>query len=156
MKTLFLSTLIGITALTGVRAQSEVAAEIYDQYADADDVLSMSLNYDLIDILDLDLDINDKMRHISGDVYQVKFIAFGEESRPGSTLGAIDRKLASSSLVEIKVPEDMDDGDYRMLKFYGVNQGSYYSDICMLMLSDDSETGIFIAVYGKIKIRKES
>ena len=58
--------------------------------------------------------------------------------------------------MEIKVPEDVEDGDYRMLKFYGVNKGSYYSDICMLMLSDDGETGIYIAVYGKIKIRRES
>lgn len=156
MKKLILSSVIALGSISTMIGQSEVAAEIYQEYSDMDDVLSMSLNYDLIDVLDIDLDINDQLRHISGDVYQVKFIAFGDESSPGKSLAAIDRKLASSDLLELPVPEEAEDEEYRLLKFYGVKKGSYYSDICMLMLSDDGETGVFITVNGKIKIRSAS
>ncbi len=152
MKKLILSSAVALGIVSTMVGQSQVTANIYQEYSDKKDVLSMSLNYPLMDILDIDLDINDQLRHIRGDVYQVKFIAFGDESNPGKSLGMIDRKLASSDLVELRVPEDMDEEEYRLLKFYGVKNGSYYSDICMLMLDDDGETGVFIAVNGKIKI----
>lgn len=138
-------------------AQSKIASDIYHDYEDAEDVLAMSLNYDLIDILDLDLDLNDQMRHISGDVYQVKFIVFGDESKSKSSLAAIDRKLSASAMEEIPIPENVeDDKDYQMLKFYGVKKGSSYSDICMLVLSDDGKSGVFVAVNGNIKVGSES
>ncbi len=137
MKKLILSSAVALGIVSTMVGQSQVTANIYQEYSDKKDVLSMSLNYPLMDILDID---------------QVKFIAFGDESNPGKSLGMIDRKLASSDLVELRVPEDMDEEEYRLLKFYGVKNGSYYSDICMLMLDDDGETGVFIAVNGKIKI----
>jgi hypothetical protein len=156
MKKLILTSALLLGSLYIGLAQSVVATEIYDQYSDIDNALALSLNYDMVDILDLDLEINDQMKHISGDVYQIKFIAFGDESKPGMILSEITRKLAFSDLEELEIPKDVDDEEYSLLKFYGERKGSYFSDICMVILSDDGETGAFIAVNGKIKIRRES
>ncbi len=156
MRKLILTSVLLLGSISLVLAQSKVAANIYSDYADGEDVLSMSLNYDLVDILDLDLDIDDQMRHISGDVYQVKFIAFGDEASPKKSISAIDQELARSSLKEIDLPKDFDERDVDFIKFYGEKKGDYYSDICMLVLSDEGDTGVFIAVFGKIKIRSKS
>lgn len=156
MKTLILSSIMTMSFMASSLAQAGVSSRIYQQYADDEDVLSMSLNYDLIDILDLDIDVDDQLRHLSGDVYQVKFLAFGDEAAASKTLKAIDRELAGSSLELLEIPAKAEDEDFRLLKFYGYKKGGYYSDVCMLLLSDDGETGVFIAVYGKIKIRRAS
>ena len=156
MKKLILSSVIILASLSIGIAQSKVASEIYNQYSDTEDALAMSLNYDMVDILDIDMELNDQMKHISGDVYQIKFIAFGDETKPGKIISEITRKLAFSDLEELPLPDDAEDEDYSLLKFYGKRNGGYYSDICMVILSDDGESGAFIAVNGKIKIRRES
>lgn len=156
MKKLILSSVIVLGSLSISMAQSEVATDIYNQYSDTEDALAFNLNYDMVDILDIDMELNDQMKHISGDVYQIKFIAFGDDSRPGKIISDIARKLAFSDLEELPLPKDAEDEEYSLLKFYGERKGNYFSDICMVILSDDGETGAFIAVNGKIKIRRES
>lgn len=156
MKKLILSSIIVLGSFSMLMAQSKVASGIYQEYADKEDVLAMSLNYDLIDILDMDLDMNDHMKHVSGDIYQVKFILFGDETEHRGNLKNILKELSSSALEEIEIPEDADDSEYGMVRFFGEKKGSYYSDICMILISDDGETGLFIAVNGKIKIRRQS
>lgn len=146
--------LIGATAVPA--QQSAAADELYRKYSTGEGVWAISLNHYMPDVLDMDFDFNDQMKNLSGDIHGLKFISFSKKAFPEKKLQRMARELKAAGLSAIPLPQDVKKEDLRFLQFYGEREAAHYKNIYMLLLSDDAETGLFIAVNGKLKIKKAS
>lgn len=158
MKKLVFTVMVSLSMLGGLIAQGVAAAdEIYRRYASQDDVLAMGLSYDLIDVLDLDLEVGAQLKHISGDISHLKVMIFGEKAQAEQSLEDINRRLAAAGLEALNPPRELiEDEEFRLLQVYGHREAKHFSHIYLLMLSDDGTSGAYLAVEGKIKIRQAS
>lgn len=144
---------LGIFATTFGQTIPEVD-KIYSKYSSGDGVLALTLNKEMLDAVDMDFDWNDQMKHMTGDIYHVKFITFSEGAQSTIKVKELSNALSGLSLKEIPFPEDKTETDLRYAKIYGDKHGEYYHNVIMLILTEDN-TGLFVAVNGKLKVEKQ-
>lgn len=128
--------------------------KLYSNYSSGEGVLALTLNKEMLDAVDMDFDWNEQMKHMTGDIYQIKFITFTEGSQSTKKVKELSSALSKLSLKEINLPEDKSETDLRYAKIYGDKHGQYYHNVIMLILTEDN-TGLFVAVNGKLKVEKQ-
>lgn len=145
--------MIALATFSVASAQStEELSSLYQKYGSTKGAFAMSLNKEMMDVVDVDLDWNDQMKHVSGDIYEVKFIVFTNEESVDNekAIKEINRSLQKMNLVEI--PLEADDSDIKYLKVYGLKKKGFYRKVHFLMYSDDN--AVFFSVLGKLKVKK--
>lgn len=128
--------------------------KIYSNYSSGDGVFSMSLNKEMLDAVDMDFDWNEQMKHVTGDIHQIKFITFSDSKNASDKIRKLDGELKSLSLKEIQVPKDKSDTDVRFARLFGDKHGDYYKNVVMLVLTEDN-IGFFVAVNGNLKVENQ-
>ena len=150
-------TILGMAGFISLATAQDLSPDdLYDDYSERNGVFAMSLNHDLLDAVDVDFELDEKMKNISGDIYRVKFIAFGEEANASKAIKSMSSELRKTDVREIPLPKDMEDEDLEYIRLFGEKDGDYYKNLYLLILSDDGETGLYLAVNGKLKIKKAS
>jgi len=89
--------------------------DIDTQYASKEGVTAFSFSKDMIDALDFDMDVNDKMKCIKGDLSSIKFLAFNDDNETNS----------------LKLLQDLNKSGYENIEWDGVD-----SDIDVLLYVD--------------------
>lgn len=144
---------LGIFATSFGQTLPEVD-KLYNSYSSGEGVLALTLNKEMLDAVDMNFDWNEQMKHMTGDIYQIKFITFTEGSQSSKKVKELSSALSKLSLKEINLPEDKAETDLRYAKIYGDKHGQYYHNVIMLLLTEDN-TGLFVAVNGKLKVEKQ-
>lgn len=144
---------LGIFATSFGQTLTEVD-KLYNSYSSGEGVLALTLNKEMLDAVDMNFDWNEQMKHMTGDIYQIKFITFTEGSQSSKKVKELSSALSKLSLKEINLPEDKAETDLRYAKIYGDKHGQYYHNVIMLLLTEDN-TGLFVAVNGKLKVEKQ-
>jgi len=154
-KTILLTAALSIGLALGLSGQSlPEVDELYNDYSSGDGVMAMSLSHEMLDAVDLDFDWDEQMKHLSGDIYQIKFITFSESQDATKKIRSLDGKLGKLTLKEIKVPMDKSDTDLRFARIYGKKDNGYYENVVLLALTEDN-IGFFVAINGKLKVEKQ-
>lgn len=142
--------------LSSAQAQSSSQMdELYSRYSTGDGVFAMSLNKEMLDAVDMDFDLDDHLKNVSGDIYRVKFISFTDKKISAVRLKRLDTDIAATGLEEMQLPTEEGLEDLKFFKVYGESKGEYLENVYLLVLTED-ETGLFLSLNGKLKITEKS
>jgi len=109
--------------------------DIDTQYASKEGVTAFSFSKDMIDALDFDMDVNDKMKCIKGDLSSIKFLAFNDDNETNS----------------LKLLQDLNKSGYENIEWDGVD-----SDIDVLLYVDrNGKPKAMISFYGDITVKDD-
>ena len=123
--------------------------DIDTQYASKEGVTAFSFSKDMIDALDFDMDVNDKMKCIKGDLSSIKFLAFNDDNETNS----------------LKVLQDLNKSGYENIEWDGVDSdidvllyvdrnGKRFSEIHFVTLSNGKPKAM-ISFYGDITVKDD-
>ena len=121
--------------------------DIHTQYASKDGVTAFSFSKDMIDALDFDMNVNDKMKYVKGDLTSIKFLAFSDDGQNDS--GELLKDLKKSGYEKIKW--EGDDNDEILL--YADRNGNRFSEIHFITLSNEKPK-VMISFYGDITVKE--
>ncbi len=153
MKKLFII-LLAFSASFSIQAQDETKfKEVFGKYAARDDAFSLSLNKKMLDAIDMDFDFKDQIKHISGDILQIKFIVFGEEEEGAKLIQSFSKEVYALGFK--RIPFDIEDTELQVFKMYGNKEGDYFKNIHLFVL-DKNFRAYFISINGKLKIKNEA
>lgn len=128
--------------------------QLYSRHSSGEGVFAMNLNKEMLDAVDMDFDWDDQMKHITGDIYQVKFITFSESKLATTKIRELDAEMKKLSLKEIKIPADKTDSDLKFARIFGDKHGEYYKNVVMLILTEEN-IGFFVALNGNLKVENQ-
>ncbi len=123
--------------------------DIHTQYASKEGVTAFSFSKDMIDALDFDMDVNDKMKCIKGDLSSIKFLAFNDDNETNSLELLKDLKKSGYENIEW----DGVDGDIDVLLYVDRN-GKRFSEIHFVTLSNGKPKAM-ISFYGDITVKDD-
>lgn len=121
--------------------------DIHTQYASKDGVTAFSFSKDMIDALDFDMNVNDKMKYVKGDLTSIKFLVFSDNSQNDS--GELLKDLKKSGYEKIKW--EGDDNDDVLL--YVDRNGKRFNEIHFITLSNEKPK-VMISFYGDITVKE--
>lgn len=124
--------------------------DIHTQYASKQGVMAFSFSKDMIEALDFDIDVNDKMKYVKGDLSSIKFLAFGDKSESNSI--QLVKDLKKSGYEKIKWEGD-DEGDSNVILYVDRN-GKRFSEIHFITLLNEKPKAM-ISFYGDITVKDE-
>lgn len=146
--------ILGLVVSTATFAQDhEGLRDLLDRYSDMEGAFGMTLNQRMLDAVDVDVEWEDQMKHISGDIYQVRFIMFSDEDKAPYHIRELDKAISRLGFKEI--PLETTEDDIEMIRTYGFKKDGYYRTIQFLLLDDD-HTGYLMSVKGKLKVKSAS
>ena len=141
-------------ALTASGQSMPEVDDLYNKYSTEDGVFSMNLNHEMLDAVDMDFDWDDQMKHITGDIYHIKFITFTDSKIASRKIRELDDRLKQLALKEIKFPADKTDTDVRFARLLGDKHGNIYKNVVMLLITEDN-IGFFVAINGNLKVNNQ-
>ena len=101
----------------------------------------------MIDALDFDMNVNDKMKYVKGDLTSIKFLAFSDDGQNDS--GELLKDLKKSGYEKIKW--EWDDNDDVLL--YVDRNGKRFNEIHFVTLSNEKPK-VMISFYGDITVKE--
>jgi hypothetical protein len=139
----------------GAMAQNKTELnEAFGHFANRKDAFSLTLNKKMMDAVDLDFDWKEEVKHVSGDIHQLKFIVFSEEDS-----GMMIAKKFSSEITKAGYPKinlDLEDEeidtDIKYFKIFGKKINGAYEDVHVLTV-DSHNRAYFFSINGKLKIK---
>ncbi len=161
MNTAMLKTNFLIVALlclflgTGNAQDRSGFSNVFDTYSQRENTVSFNLNKTMLDAVDIDLEWEEKMRHVSGDIHRLRFLAFDKNDESSKIVKSLDQKIRDLGYPVIPFKPDLDTDDIKQFKLYGVKEGAYYKQV-HLLLQDDEGRAFLISVDGKLKVAKEA
>ncbi len=137
-------------------AQSSAQLDkLYNSYSSGEGIMSFTLNKEMLDAVDLDFDWKEQLRHLDGDIYQLRMITFSEKSNPGKQIASLQNELHNAGLRPIEIPEHAADGQLEgEIQLFAHQKGQYYDQVYLLLLSDDRKMALFVAINGKLTLSK--
>lgn len=145
---------LAFSASFSAQAQDETKfKEVFGKYAARDDAFSLSLNKKMLDAIDMDFDFKDQIKHVSGDIHQIKFIVFGEKEEGSKVIKSFSKEVYSLGFK--RIPFDVEDNDLQIFKMYGNKENGYFTNIHLFIL-DKNFKAYFISINGKLKIKNEA
>tara|TARA_R110002072_G_scaffold195571_1_gene352913 strand:+ start:233 stop:694 length:462 start_codon:yes stop_codon:yes gene_type:complete len=149
-----LTVFIALTFSLGSYAQDEAKfKEVFSKYASRDDAFSLTLNKKMLDAIDMDFDFEDQIKHVSGDIHQIRFIVFGEEEEGASLIRSFSKEVYALGFK--RIPFEFEDSDLQVFKMYGNKEGGYFTNIHLFVL-DENFRAYFISIKGKLKIKNQA
>lgn len=137
-----------------VSSQSQKSfKEIFSKYANRKDAFSLTLNKEMLNSVDLDIDFEDHMRNVSGDIHQIKFIMFGEHDEGRKIVKSFSKDLRQAGFP--RIPMEVEDSDLKLIKIYGKKKKGFYRVVHILVLDEDHRA-FFISIRGKLKVKYEA
>lgn len=147
---------LALVLVTALGAAGQTGPEdIYQRYSEDDGVMAISIPRFLLENIDLDVDLEDQVRELDGEIEKIRLLIFSEDSEPEKHIRRIDSDLRKQKLEEIDPTHKPDPDDLSYLRIYGQRQGDHYKNIYLLLISDDGEIALFAALSGRIKISED-
>lgn len=146
MKNLILS----LVLLLGMSASAKHQGDLHQAYANQSGVFALSFSKDMIDALDLDIEVNDKMKYITGDLSSIKLIAFGSEAEEKS-LSDLKKELKKLDYDQLNTT-NLDINTEGEFLIYTRKSGKHYTEVHFITYEDKAPKAIF-SFYGKIQVK---
>ena len=145
-----------LAATTSSIAQDKEAfLDSYNDYANRKDAFALTINKQMMDAVDLDIDWKEQMKHISGDIHQLRFIVFGEDDNGTKIVQSFASRILKAGYPELRVDLDEDEDEIRYFKVFGKKMNGYYKDVHILMQDDDGRA-YFFSINGKLKVKNQA
>jgi len=140
-------------SLFGFLAQAQDKDKLYaliNEYSQRDGSFALSLNKDMLDAVDLDFDLDEHMKHISGDIYEVKLLLFSEDDQSKKLISRLDAGIKESGFKPIDF--EPKDPDLKFFQIYGHHKKKVFDNIQILTLTETNNV-IMLAINGKLKVK---
>lgn len=122
--------------------------DIHTQYASKNGVTAFSFSKDMIDAIDFDMDINDRMNSVKGDLTSIKFLTFNDYSQ--SNWEGLLKDLKKSGYGKIDW-EGNKDSNNDILPYVDRN-GKRFNEIHFITFSNEKPKTM-ISFYGDITVK---
>ena len=144
VNTLF-SSLILIT--TDVDVNKNELAEAISQM---NGVTTLSFSKDMVDAIDLDIDVEDKIKHLDGDFNEIKLNIFGESTPDLASNRETILKVLNKHYKEIDLEDE--DGSESDALLYTKSKGNRIYEAHLLLLNESDNTFTVISFIGDVVV----
>ncbi len=129
-------------------------SEVFEEYAQRDNTISFTFTKELLDAVDIDVEWEEKIRNVSGDIYRMRFIAFDKKDECNKILSHLDQEI--KRLGYPAIPYNFNySSDTHQFRMYGKKNNNYYRQV-HLLIKDDDGRAFLISVDGKLKVIQEA
>ncbi|MGB0177809.1 MAG: DUF4252 domain-containing protein [Owenweeksia sp.] len=150
-----LCTMFLLVAITTAFGQDKAGfVRVFEEYAQRDNTISFTFSKEMLDAVDIDLEWEEKIQNISGDIYQVKFIAFDRLDENDKIISRLDGEIRKLGYPVIPYKPDHTD-DIREFRLYGKKDNDHYRQVHLLVKDGDGRAYL-ISVDGKLKVIREA
>lgn len=150
MKTLLAVVFFSLPVLSLPAQDTDGFEEAFARYAHRRDAVSFTLTKTLLDVVDLDLEWEEQIRHVTGDIYQVRFILFDEDDRHAMIVQNFAQHIRDLGYETIRF-EDDELKDLQYFKVFGKRSKGYYHQLHVLLRDEDGRA-YFFSVDGKLRV----
>lgn len=151
MKKLFMLSALAATTFLA-RAQNNKAAEaIYDELEEQSGIFIMSFSKSMLDDIDADIEWNDQVKNLEGEISKIKLMLLGEDAKPSATLSKVKARLSKMGYKSTKLSDAESDDKVWV---YTNRKGNHFTEAHFVIFGDDGG-GFFVSVYGDFTLTKE-
>lgn len=151
MKTLMLSLILATTTLFVAAQKSNAADVIYQELEDEENIFTLSLNKQMLQNIDTDLEWNDQIKYLKGDVKKVKVMLIGNEHQDKTLMKRIYKRLTKLGYKQIDLSDDTSEDDSTRVWIFSNKKGDTFTE-AHFVIEDEDGSGIFMSVYGDFKL----
>jgi len=152
MKKLFLLAIISATTLMATAQKSNAADAIYTELEGEENIMTLSFNKKMLESIDTDIEWNDQIKYLKGDVHKVKLMLIEDGKEAGSIVNKIYKRLSKLGYKRMELNEGQKKKD--KVWIFSNKKGKKFSEAHFL-IEDEDGSGIFMSVYGDFTVTDE-
>lgn len=149
---LLIALLTVMTCISAIAQSKSSIERVYNTFEDTENVLSLTLNKDIANLLDSELDWGDEMKQIEGDVTKISTLIVSEGPNSAKVLSKMKSMIDGMKFKHIDLPEGEDDIEDDIYVYAKGKKGKY-SEVHMIIMDDKDDTGILLSVFGDITVK---
>ena len=155
MKKLFILALLSATTLMANAQKSNAADGIYTELEGEENIMTLSFNKQMLESIDTDVEWNDQIKYLKGDIHKVKLMLIGDNSNAKGIINKIYKRLGKLGYKQMDLDDDNDDEkDNSEVWVFSNKKGNKFTEAHFL-IKDEDGSGIFMSVYGDFTVTDE-
>ncbi len=151
-KLLFLVLLAG--SLAANAQKSNAAQTIYNHLEGEDGVMTLSFNKKMLESIDTDIEWNDQIKYLKGDLHKVKLMLIEDGKKAEDMVDYIYTQLGKLGYKHTEIKDDEGEDDDEQLWVFTDKKGRKFTEAHFL-IKDEDGSGIFMSVYGDFTLTDE-
>ncbi len=124
--------------------------DLIDNYSQREGAFALSLNRNMLDAVDLDFDLEEHMKNVSGDIHEIKLLVFSRTDEAHKLVKKLDAGIAKAGFE--RQDFELEESDLRFFRIYGNNKGKTFENVQILAHTEDNNV-IMLAINGKLKVK---
>lgn len=151
MKQLLIFTMLTASTLLATAQKSNAADAIYADLENEENVLTLSLNKQMLQGIDTDVEWNEQIKYLQGDIHKVKVMLIGDEAKGKAIVDRIYKRLRKLGYKQIDLNSDNQTEDESNVWVFSNKKGNTFTEAHFL-IKDEDGSGVFMSVYGDFTV----
>lgn len=153
MKTAIIFLLLILFSFLG-EAQVFQAQTVYNQLETEEDILIFSLKKELVDFIDFDLDYQEQVNRVTGDIHFMKTLVATSNNSADKLSGIIKTKMDRLKYKLTSVEEETDQ-PYQQLYMYTKQNGQKIAEVHFLMVNTEDHNTVLFTILGDLTLKEQ-
>ena len=153
MKTAIIFLLFILFSFLG-KAQNFGTQTIYNELETEEDILVFSLKKDLVDFIDLDLDYQEQINRVTGDIHFMKTLVATSKESADKLHGKIKTEMDQLSYEFTSLEKEIDQPN-QQIYMYTKRNGPEITEVHFLIVNTEDHNAAFFTMLGDLILKEQ-